>query len=51
VAGSPTRILSSRLALVEGVPGVGKTALVDQLLRSYVAHTPVGKIRTVATLA
>src|SRR3712207_9512893 len=41
----------SRLLLVEGVPGIGKTTLVDKLLRSYVADTPVEKIRTVLSLA
>jgi thymidylate kinase len=42
---------SARLLLVEGVPGIGKSTLIDQLLRSYAAATPVEQIRTVLTLA
>ena len=41
----------SRLLLVEGVPGIGKSTLIDRLLRGYVAEEEGGKLRTVLSLA
>jgi AAA domain len=41
----------SRILIVEGVPGVGKSTLVDQLLRRFVASEPIGRLRTVIGLA
>jgi hypothetical protein len=41
----------SRLLLIEGVPGIGKSTTLDQLLRRYVAGEEEGKLRTVMNLA
>jgi hypothetical protein len=41
----------SRILLVEGVPGIGKSTTIDQMLRDYVAGEAPGRIRTVMTLA
>ena len=41
----------SRILLVEGVAGIGKSTTIDRLVRDYVAREPHGKIRTVVTLA
>ena len=40
----------SRLLLVEGVPGVGKTTLLDALLRRYVEERPPRQLRTLVHL-
>jgi hypothetical protein len=36
----------SRVLIVEGTSGVGKSTLIDQLIRRYIADRPAGKIRT-----
>jgi hypothetical protein len=40
----------SRVLLVEGTSGVGKSTLIDQLLRRYVADRPARKLRTLLHL-
>ena len=40
----------SRLLLVEGVPGVGKSTLLDALLRAYVQQHPTGRLRALLHL-
>jgi adenylate kinase len=40
----------SRLLLVEGVPGVGKSTLLDALLRAYVQQRPARQLRTLLHL-
>ena len=44
-------LAGSRLLLVEGVPGLGKSTLLDRLLRMYVAREAEGQLRTVISLA
>jgi len=50
VSGEPGRG-TSRLLLVEGVPGLGKSTILDALMRRYVAETPAERLRTVVMLA
>jgi hypothetical protein len=50
VSGEP-RGGTSRLLLVEGVPGLGKSTILDGLMRRYVDETPAERLRTVVTLA
>jgi hypothetical protein len=40
----------SRVLLVEGTSGIGKSSLIDQLLRRYVADQPPRKLRTLLHL-
>ncbi len=40
----------SRILVVEGTCGVGKTTLIDQLARRYVAAQPARKLRTLVSL-
>ena len=40
----------SRILLVEGTSGVGKSTLIDQLVRRYVADRPARKLRTLLHL-
>jgi hypothetical protein len=42
---------ATRLLLIEGVPGIGKSTLVDRLLRHYVANEASGRLRTLVSLA
>lgn len=42
---------TSRLLLVEGVPGLGKSTTVDGVVRRYVETTPIERIRTIVALA
>ena len=42
---------TSRLLLVEGVPGLGKSTILDGLMRRYVDETPAERLRTVGMLA
>ena len=41
----------TRLLLVEGVPGIGKSTILDRMLRIYVEGEAEGKLRTVTSLA
>jgi hypothetical protein len=41
----------SRVLLVEGTSGVGKSTLIDRLLRRYVAQRPARKLRTLLHLS
>ena len=40
-----------RILLVEGVPGIGKSTMLDRMLRTYVAGETEGQLRTVVSLA
>jgi hypothetical protein len=40
----------SRILLVEGVSGIGKSTLIDAMLRKYVTDRPVRKLRTLLHL-
>ena len=40
-----------RILLIEGVPGIGKSTILDNLLRSYVQNEARGKLRTIMSLA
>src|SRR6185295_15174059 len=40
----------SRVLIVEGTSGVGKSTLIDQLIRRYVAGQPARKLRTILHL-
>jgi len=44
-------VSGSRLLLVEGVPGIGKSTLLDGALRRYVDAEAEGRLRTVVLLA
>lgn len=46
----PSQSQWSRLLLVEGVPGVGKSTLLDALLRAYVQQRPARQLRTLLHL-
>jgi len=46
-AGNPA---CSRVLIVEGTSGVGKSTLIDQLIRRYVAGQPARKLRTILHL-
>ena len=39
-----------RILLVEGVPGIGKSTLLDALVRKYVADRPAPRLRTLLHL-
>jgi len=47
----PDRGGTSRLLLVEGVPGLGKSTTIDGVVRRYVETTSAERIRTVVALA
>ena len=44
-------MIGSRILLVEGVPGIGKSTTIDGVVRQYIACEPPAKIRTLVTLA
>jgi hypothetical protein len=44
-------VSGSRLLLVEGVPGIGKSTLLDRLLRHHISRQEEGRLRTVLNLA
>jgi|WetSurMetagenome_2_1015567.scaffolds.fasta_scaffold177810_2 hypothetical protein len=41
----------AQVLLIEGVPGIGKSTILDSMLRSYIEGEAEGKLRTVTSLA